>query len=70
MTTPAPRPPCLVSVYDGQRCLGFILARGKSGFEAFDSSDVSLGLHAHMQAAADAISAGAQRKEGKDEASR
>jgi hypothetical protein len=28
----------MVSVYDGRACLGFILARGRADFEAFDSS--------------------------------
>jgi hypothetical protein len=54
------RPRSLVSVYDGQRVLGFIVPRGKSGFEAFTADNVSLGLHAHMQAAADAITAAVQ----------
>jgi hypothetical protein len=42
MTKPPAVP--LVSVYDGQRCLGFILARGKTGFEAFAADEQSLGL--------------------------
>jgi hypothetical protein len=34
----------LAYVYDGQQCLGHVLARGKTGFEAFDRDDRSLGL--------------------------
>jgi hypothetical protein len=48
MTTPAP----LSYVYDGQQCLGHIIARGRSGFEAFDSEDRSLGLFASQKEAA------------------
>jgi hypothetical protein len=40
----APTTP-MVSVYDdGRDCLGFILARGRVGFEAFDRDERSLGL--------------------------
>jgi hypothetical protein len=31
-------------VYDGRQCLGFILGRGKLGFEAIDRDEVSLGI--------------------------
>ena len=45
-------------IYDGRQCLGFILARGPAGFEAFTADDrVSLGLFKTQRAAADAISA-------------
>jgi hypothetical protein len=44
MTTTKPAAIPLVSIYDGQRCLGFILARGKTGFEAFAANEQSLGL--------------------------
>jgi hypothetical protein len=44
MTAAKPTTPPLVSIYDGQRCLGFILARGKTGFEAFAADERSLGL--------------------------
>jgi hypothetical protein len=49
--------PLLQAVYDGQHCLGHLLARGKLGFEAFDADDRSLGVCADARAAADAISA-------------
>jgi hypothetical protein len=44
-------------VYDGRRCLGFILARGKLGFEAMDRDEQSLGLFLSQRAAADALTA-------------
>jgi hypothetical protein len=46
----------LLSVYDGRRCLGFVLSRGLSGYEAFDPGDRSLGLYATQKLAADALS--------------
>jgi hypothetical protein len=33
-----------LSAYDGSHCLGFVLARGKVGFEAFDRDERSLGV--------------------------
>jgi hypothetical protein len=42
-------------VYDGRDCLGFILARGKLGFEAIDRDEKSIGLFASQRAAALAI---------------
>jgi hypothetical protein len=39
---------CL-ALHDGQRCLGFILARGKAGYEAFDHDEVSRGLFLTQQ---------------------
>jgi len=47
----------LLSVYDGRRCAGFILARGKVAFEAFDRDEKSLGVFASTREAAAAISA-------------
>jgi hypothetical protein len=40
MTTPIP----LLTVFDGGRPIGFIVARGVSGFETFDANEASLGL--------------------------
>jgi hypothetical protein len=34
----------MMAVTIGQTCIGHVLARGKSGFEAFDQSDRSLGV--------------------------
>jgi hypothetical protein len=45
----------LVSVYDGRECVGFILARGKLGFEAIDRDERSLGTYRHQREAADAL---------------
>jgi ParB family chromosome partitioning protein len=45
-----------VAVLDGQRCRGHVLARGKTGFEAFDTADVSIGLHNTPHEAAAALS--------------
>ena len=47
--------PTLAYVYDGQRCLGHMLSRGKTGVEAFDRDDKSFGLFPDQRAAADAI---------------
>jgi hypothetical protein len=48
----------MLSVYHGQRCVGFILPRGKLGFEAFDTDERSLGLYATQKLTADALSDG------------
>jgi hypothetical protein len=42
-------------VYDGRACLGFVLSRGRAGFEAFDCEERSLGLYPAAPAAANAI---------------
>jgi hypothetical protein len=47
--------PTLVSVFDGRELVGFILARGKSGFEALDHNEKSLGLFASQKEAATAV---------------
>lgn len=44
-----------LAVYDGQTCVGFLLPRGKVGFEAFDAADKSLGTFPDMKSAADAV---------------
>jgi hypothetical protein len=49
----------ITSVFSGQICLGFILARGPAGFEAFTSVDEkSLGLFSTQREAAAAIMRG------------
>jgi hypothetical protein len=53
----------MVSVYDGQVCLGFVLARGCKGHEAFDAKERSLGLYPNQRDAADAVSAAAGKGE-------
>jgi hypothetical protein len=47
----------LVSIYDSQRCLGFILARGKTGFEVFTANEQSLGLFQSQKGAVAALMA-------------
>jgi hypothetical protein len=47
----------LVSIYSGRDCLGFVLARGPDGLEAFDRDEHSLGTFPSTKAAADAITA-------------
>jgi hypothetical protein len=44
--------PSCPSVYDGTRCLGHVIARGKTGWEAFDSDDKSLGVYPTQKEAA------------------
>jgi hypothetical protein len=49
---------CL-SVFDGQKCLGFLLPRGRQGVEAYDVNNVSLGIYRDQKSAADAVSGAA-----------
>jgi hypothetical protein len=51
----------LQSVYDGQRCIGF-LVRGRSGIEAYDAAERSLGTYPNLKNAADAVSDAAGRR--------
>jgi hypothetical protein len=44
-------------VYWGQRCRGFILSRGRDGFEAYADDEKSLGLYRDQLEAIAAISA-------------
>ena len=57
MKATAPPAP-LAFVYDGRHCLGFILARGKLGFEAMARDERSLGLFQTQREAATAIMRG------------
>jgi hypothetical protein len=41
-------------VYDGRRCIGHVIGRGNTGFEAFNTDDKSLGLFPSMKDAATA----------------
>jgi hypothetical protein len=45
----------LLSVFDGRECVGFILARGRAGYQAFTADEKSLGLYPSQKQAADAI---------------
>jgi hypothetical protein len=49
--------PSLLAVYNGRQCAGFILARGKAGFEGFDIDERSLGIFPTQDDAAAAIMA-------------
>jgi hypothetical protein len=59
-TTTAP----LSYVYDGRECRGFVLARGRLGFEAFDRDEHSLGLFKMAAQAANAVFDAASSEEG------
>jgi hypothetical protein len=48
----------MVSVYDGRQCIGFVLARGKEGFEAFDAGERGLGTYRTEREAAAAVMRG------------
>jgi hypothetical protein len=54
--------PAMLSVYDGQRCIGFLLSRGKLGFEAFAADQHSLGTYPTQREAADAIPNNEEKK--------
>ena len=47
--------PPMLSIYDGRICLGFVIARGKLGFEAFDRDVRSIGVYPTQGEAANAI---------------
>jgi hypothetical protein len=46
----------MFGVYDGQRCIGHIISRGRDGYESFDANDKSIGLFGTLKLAADALS--------------
>jgi hypothetical protein len=48
----------LAYVYDGQRCPGHLLQRGKLGYEAFAADDKSAGIFANPKEAAKALLGG------------
>jgi hypothetical protein len=47
--------PSILAVYNGQACLGHLLNRGRCGWEAYDTSDKSLGTFPTTQEAAAAL---------------
>jgi hypothetical protein len=51
-------------VYDGKQCVGFIIARGKHGVEAFDRAESSLGFFKTLGEAANAVFDGLSKKQG------
>jgi hypothetical protein len=56
-------PASLVSVYDGQTCIGFVLGRGPKGYQAYTADERDLGLFPTQRAAADAVNAAAAKEE-------
>jgi hypothetical protein len=61
------RSPPLVYVTAGREAIGFVLARGRSGFEGFDRQERSLGLFKTAAQAANAVFDAASSEEGADE---
>jgi hypothetical protein len=53
----AERGAAMISIYDGRSCVGFVLARGRAGFEAFDAGERSLGVFETQNAAINKIQA-------------
>ena len=41
----------MLSVYDGRQCVGFVLERGRRGYEAYDAGENSLDMFASRDAA-------------------
>jgi hypothetical protein len=46
----------MLTVCAGRQCIGHIIACGKTGHEAFDQRDKSIGVYPSMKAAAAAVS--------------
>jgi hypothetical protein len=61
--TPVAKSP-MSYVTDGREAIGFVLARGKLGFEALDREQVPLGIFKTAAAAANAVFAAASNEEG------
>jgi hypothetical protein len=55
MSNTKPIATAMLTVYDGQQAIGFVLRRGPVGVEAFTASDDSLGLFRNERDAASAI---------------
>jgi hypothetical protein len=55
-TSKASSHPAMVSVYDGTTCIGWVLNRGKAGFEAVDADERIIGLFKTQKQAADVLS--------------
>jgi hypothetical protein len=60
MTAPRLAATATLSVCAGRTCIGFLLSRGKLGFEAFDRDEHSLGIFPTMKLAAAAVSIAAR----------
>jgi len=59
---PRPAPPSVVSVYDGRECVGFVFARGKTGYEAFNRDERSVGVFKTQREAVGAIPDNEEKK--------
>ena len=57
MTESRGRRPTLITVCSGRDCIGFLLSRGRSGVEAFDANERSIGIFGDAKTAADAVTA-------------
>jgi hypothetical protein len=55
MTTAKPTASAMLTVCDGRTVVGFILARGRQGYEAFTAGERSLGVYASQGEAANAL---------------
>jgi hypothetical protein len=64
MTARATKDSPLSSVTNGREAIGFILARGRAGFEGFDREQHSLGLFKTAAAAANAVFDATSNEEG------
>ena len=54
----------MMSIYDGQQCIGFVIARARQGHEAFDRQERSLGHFKTAAQAANAVADAAQSETG------
>ena len=53
--TGAPTTTTMMSVFDGRVCVGFLIARGKLGFELFDADQKPLGIYPTQREAVAAL---------------
>ena len=51
-------------VADGGKCVGFVLRRGRTGYEAFDADEKSLGLFASESDAAEVVEEARETRRG------
>jgi hypothetical protein len=58
MSAPPKQLSSWLAVYNGTRCVGHVIARGKRGYEAFDIDDRSVGLFPTHREAAGALEGG------------
>jgi hypothetical protein len=58
MSAPVKQSSSWLAVYNGTRCVGHVIARGRRGYEAFDVDDRSVGLFPTPQEAAGALEDG------------